>query len=164
MTLFKGSLKKIGWKEAREDVLKVNPALASVIDKIDPSNKHWFAKVSYPYGSLVLQKGLLMLPNKEGNIVPLDDPSIDTIIRAGLSYNLKSNPVSIVLKNSFELFLPLKERVTLLSDLIKPGAAFGAWRILNPGRSENPVFIWDITAGARAVFMLPKITEVKKHM
>ena len=50
-----------------------------------------------------------------------------------------------------------------MMSLIEPGSCFGAWRILNPYASQQPVFIWDMSAGARSIFMLPKISRAKKH-
>lgn len=164
MLSFKGSFEKLSWGQIRQDVAKVNAEFAKIIDDISPSDKHWIAKVTYPYGSLVMQKSVLMLPNKAGDIVPITDPTIDSAIQEGLGYNLNSNPVSMVLKNTFEIFLPLEERTIPLSGPIHPGAAFGAWRVLNPEKTQHPAFVWDMTAGARSVFMLPKITETKKHM
>jgi len=157
-------LKKLTWKEARAEVHAVNPKLAKIIDAIDPGKRYWLAKVSYPYGSLVMKRALLMLPNAQGTLVPVTDPSLPSEIREGLSYNLLSNPVSLVLKNTFEIFVPLADRIIPLGGLLYPGTAFGAWRILNLEHTQQPAFIWDMTAGARSVFMLPKITEVKKHM
>ncbi len=100
----KGSFEKLTWKQVRADVAKVNPAFAKIIDELSPSDKYWVAKVRYPYGSLVMKKALLMLPNAKGDIVPITDSSIDKNIREGLDYNLNSNPVSLVLKNTFEIF------------------------------------------------------------
>ena len=160
----KGNFEKLTWAQARDEVTRVNPAFAKIIDEISPDDKHWLAKVTYPYGSLAMQKSLLMIPNKDGTIVPITDPSIPATIQKDLGYNLNSNPVSLVLKNTFELFLPLEDRTIPWSGLIYPGTAFGAWRILNPDKTEQPAFIWDMTSGARSTFMLPKITEAKKHM
>lgn len=160
---FKGKLEKVTWNQVRAEVAKINPEFAAIIDEIDPSDQYWLAKVTYPYGSLVMKKALLMLPNKNGDIVPITDPSLDAEIRDGLEYNLKSNPVSFVLKNTFEIFLPLEDRAIPFSGLIYPGSVFGAWRVLNPHNSQHPAFLWDMTSGARSVFMLPKITEAKKH-
>ena len=159
----KAFLKKTTWKEVKKDAEAVNPALAKIINKLPLGPEHWLVKASYPYGSLVMKRSLLLLPNDRGEIVELTDSSIAGEIRAALDYNLKSNPVSLVLKNSFEIYLPLEDRTIPLSGLIVPGTAFGAWRMLNPGKSENPAFIWDMTSGARSVFMLPKITESSKH-
>lgn len=160
----KGHLEKVTWKQVRKEVAKLNPELAKIIDELSPSDDHWLAKVTYPYGSLVMKHSLLMLPNAKGNIVPITDPSIAPIIQEGLTYNLQSNPVSMVLKNTFEIYLPLADRTIPLSGPAYPGATFGAWRILNPTETEHPAFIWDMTAGVRSVFMLPKISEVKRHM
>lgn len=161
---FKGNLEKLTWKQVRQDVAKVNQEFAKIIDELEPGNKYWLTKVTYPYGSLVMNRAVLMLPNSSGQIVPITDSSIDPGIREGLGYNLNSNPVSLVLKNTFEIFLPLEDRIVPLSALISPGTAFGAWRVLNPKETQHPIFIWDMTAGGRSVFMLPKITEAKKHM
>lgn len=160
---FKGSAEKLSWKQARADVAKVNPEFAKLIDELNPGNKYWLVKATYPYGCPVLQRSVLTLPNAKGHVVPITDSSIDPEIKQGLGYNLNSNPVSLVLNNSFEIFLPLADRTIPLSGIIKPGTAFGAWRVLNPKNTEQPVFVWEMTAGARSVFMLPKITETLKH-
>ncbi len=159
----KAALSMLSWDQVKLNVEAVNPDLAAIINKLKLKKDHLLAKASYPYGSLVMKKSLLMLPNSEGEIVPITSDSIDGKIRAALDYNLESNPVSLVLKNSFEIFLPLNDRTIPLSGLIVPGTAFGAWRVLNPAKAENPAFIWDMTAGARSIFMMPKITETLRH-
>jgi hypothetical protein len=160
---FKGSIEKLTWKKARKEVFNVNPGFAEIIDALSPDDKHWLVKVRYPYGSPVMEKSVLMLPNSKGDIVPITDSSIDSELREGIDYNLNSNPVSVVLKNAFEIFLPLEDRTIPLSGVINPGTVFGAWRRLTPEKTEHPAFIWDMTAGARSVFMLPKITEGLRH-
>lgn len=161
--VLKGKLEKLVWKDIRSEVQAVNPELAKIIDELNPSSKHWLTKVTYPYGAEVMKRSLLMLPNRQGDLVPIADSSIDSELREGLSYNLNSNPVSLVLKNSFEIFLPLDDRTIPMTGLIYQGAAFGASHILRTGKIKQPAFIWDMTAGARTTFLLPKITEVKKH-
>ncbi len=159
--VYKGNCEKLTWKQVRQDVVKVNADFATIIDALNPSDDHWLIKATYPYGSLVMQRSVLTLPNSQGAIVPITDKSISADIRDGIGYNLNSNPVSLVLKNSF--YLPLADRTLPLSGLIPPGTVFGAWRVLNPDYTEQPVFIWDMSAGARSVFMMPKITETLKH-
>ncbi|MCW5589693.1 MAG: hypothetical protein KIT27_08540 [Legionellales bacterium] len=161
--IFKGKAEKLTWKDIRENVFHVNPEFAAIIDEVSPDDNHWLLKAEYPYGALVMQNSLLALPNEQGKIVPITDPSIAHDIQSGLSYNLNSNPVSFVLKNSFEIYLELDDRILPLSGLIMPGTAFGSWRVLNPEHSEQPKFIWDMSSGARSVFMLPKIAESLKH-
>lgn len=160
----KASLEVLTWDKVRKDVHNVNPNFAKTVDALSPSNDYFFIKVKYPYGSQVLKNAVLMLPDKNGNLVPITDSSIDPHIRSAIDYNLNSNPVSMVLKNTFEIYLPLEDRTIPLNGLVKPGSTFGTFRILHPQGSHQPKFIWDMTAGARSIFMLPKITEAKKHM
>ncbi len=162
-TLFKGSLQRLTWKQIRSEVIKVNPHFAKIIDKLNPTDDLWFAKATYPYGCEVMQESVLTLPNAKGEIVPITDKTISPEIRNGIGYNLNSNPVSLVLKNSFEIYYPVENYTIPLSGLITPGTTFGAWRLLNPEHSEQPVFIWDMSAGVRSTFMLPRITETLKH-
>ncbi len=163
MEKLKGSSEKVTWKQVREQVQIVNPEFAAIIDEMSPGDDHWMVRAKYPYGSQVLDKSLFLLPNVNGDIVPITDESIDKEIRAGLSYNLESNPVSLVLKNSFEIYYPLADRTLPFTGVIPQGTVFGAWRILHPQTTEHPAFLWDMSSGARSVFMLPKISEAIKH-
>ncbi|MFN3234937.1 MAG: hypothetical protein ACE365_05955 [Gammaproteobacteria bacterium] len=162
----KGKLSVVTWPEIRSQFAKLQPKLAQVIDELSPSDDHFFVKCSYPFGSQVLKKAELMIPaGKDGRLVPLSDPDVDPKIKNAISYNLESNPVSMVLKNSFEIFLTLPDRtVPFLDGIIPRGAIIGTYRTLNPEKSYQPKFIWDMAAGARSMFMLPKISEAKKHM
>jgi hypothetical protein len=157
------SLELVSWEQVRKEVAQINLTFAQAIDELNPGKKYPLVKVAYPYGSYVLKRAELMLPNSKGVIVPITDATIDSKLRGMLNYNLNSNPVSLVLNNTFEIFLPLPDRTIPMSGLITKGATFGAWRVLNPQSTQQPVFIWDMTAGARSIFMLPKITEEKKH-
>jgi hypothetical protein len=160
---YQGCTEKVVWEDVQNLSHKVNPEFTDIINELAPDKKHWLLKVSYPYGSSVMQRSILTLPNAKGILVPITDPSISREIQEGIGYNLNSNPVSLVLKNSFEIFLPLEDRTIPLSGVIEPGTTFGAWRVLSPETTEQPVFIWEMTAGSRSVFMLPKITEELKH-
>lgn len=157
------SLEACTWKDVRNDVWKVNPEFAAVVDHIDPGKEYGIYKVKYPYGSEILRNGGLYIPNSSGQLVPLNDSSIDSRLQECLGYNLGSNPVTLVLENSLELFATLEDRVVPLYGVMKPGKIFGFWRVLNPMLSHQAEFIWDMTAGARSIFMLPKISEAEKH-
>ncbi len=160
---FKGKSKKMTWSQVRRDVKRVSPELTKIIDDLSPGDEHWLLKVAYPYGSQVMQKSLLTLPNSQGDIVPITDQTIAPDIRDGLKYNLYSNPLSLILKNSFEIYLPMKDRALSLAGLLAEGSVFGASRMLEPHRIEEPIFLWEMTSGARSVFTLPRITDEIKH-
>lgn len=152
------------WKEVRSDLQKVNPKLVAAIDEISPNDSYTIFKASYPYGSMVIKRSDLQIPNNKGAIVPLTDPSISDRIKDLLGYNKGSNPVCMLLKNSMELFISLQNHTVSASSLITPGSIFGAYIILTRTKyCYQPAFIWDMTAGARSIFMLPKISETEKH-
>ena len=157
------SLQEFTWRQIREEVWKVNPSFAEIVDNLDPSDKYTIHKARYPYGSEILKRALLYLPDANGGVVPITSNHIDPKIRQDLNYNSNSNPVTMVLKNSVELFFSLEGRTISLYDPLDAGKIFGTWRILNPSKAHQPIFIWNMTAGARSIFMLPKITETEKH-
>jgi hypothetical protein len=161
----KAHLETIPWKQARSYVKSIRPDLAKIIDELDPGNEYQLVRCVYPFGSKVLSNGKLMLPCGVGREnIPIDSPDIDPKLQEAIGYNLNSNPVSLVVKNSFEIYIPLDDKSVLpLARPMGPGTLFGAYRVLNPGHSYQPIFTWDMTAGARSMFMLPKITEIKKY-
>jgi hypothetical protein len=146
------------WNVIREEVKPVNSELTEIIDEINPDKTHTFFKIIAPYGSEFLKNTKLWLPDSTGSrLIPLEEQN--SHIKESLSYNEGSNPVSITLKNSLELFLELEDRVIPYS-LVTPGKILGTWKIMEDSPSHCPAtFIWGLTAGARSVFMLPKIAE-----
>jgi len=162
----KGKLEVLSWEKIRKQVSEIKPKFAKIIDDISPDEEHFFIKCSYPFGSKVLKDAAFMIPaGKNGELTPLTDPSVDKKIKEAMGYNLDSNPVSMVLKNSFEIYYPLEDRtIPLLGGLMTPGTIFGTFRVLHPESSNQPKFLWEMTSGHRSMFMLPKIAEEKKHM
>jgi len=160
----KASLQELTWQQAREAVIKVNPKFAKVVDEINPSKEYTVFRAIYPYGAEILKNAVLYLPNNNGELIAITDSNISNHVRESLDYNMQSNPASLVLKNSIELFITLDDRtVPSLYGLVTPGKIFGTWRVLNPQKALQSAFIWDMTAGARSLFMLPKISEAERH-
>jgi len=158
-------IEKLSWPQIRQSVREVNPELAEIIDDLDPDDSFSLFRVKYPFGAEILKRGTLHLPMENGDILPITDQLIPKEVRDELSYNLMSNPVTLVLKNTCELFTGLHNRTTTLYGygMIPPGRLFGTFRILSEKKSHQPKFIWDMTAGARSIFMLPKISEAARH-
>ncbi len=155
----KATLEELEWKDVRGEVFSKNPELASIIDEISPSSEYTLFKASYPFGSEILKNGSLYVPNKEGFLKIITSDEIPKNVREKLSYNLNSNPVTLALHNTTEIFIVHENSTIPFYGLLTPGRIFGTWRILNPQIAQHPVFIWDMTAGARSIFMLPKISE-----
>jgi hypothetical protein len=154
-------LKSICWDDIREELSKLNPRLVKIIDAIEPDPKLTLFKVTYRFGDKILQSGKLFLPQKKHELVPLT--SLSEKIQEKLSYNLGTNPVSIVLDGTVEIFMVIDKHSIPLYGLIPKGRIFSASRVLSPNSSNAPAFLWDMTAGARSIFMLPKISENIGH-
>ena len=155
----KASIMFTTWEKIRNEVGNVNTELTNIIDNISPDKNYPLIKVKFPFGSKLIEKGKLQLPNKDGRLVPLSDPSIEKHLHEMLSYNAETNPVSIILKNSAEIFLPINNHTCPLYGVIRPGSVLSTSKILGDSLSHSPAFLWEMTAGARSLFLLPKIAE-----
>jgi hypothetical protein len=150
-------LEKLTWNQGRK---YISTELASIIDELDPSSRFSLYKAKYTYGDMILKKGDFYLPSqKQGCLIPFKSEEVSNKIKEDLGYNAGSNPVSLVLTNTLELFISLPDRIIPFS-IIKPGKIFGLWNVLDKEVSHYPeTFLWEMTAGARSIFMLPKISE-----
>lgn len=148
------------WDEIRDSVSKVNPTFASVIDGLKTKNDYPLYKVYYPFGSLIIDNGRFRFPLKDGTLAPITSSYIPPHIREQLGYNAGSIPLGIVLNHSVELFLQTEDRVIPYS-LNHAGKLIGLWTAL----SSLHVWLdaWQMTAGARSIFVLPKITDTVSH-
>ena len=157
------TLQECTWIEIREKFSSVNPILAKIIDKISPDDSYTFFVAKYPYGSQILIDGKMFLPGHNGELIPFEDSRICNNIRSKIGYVMGTNPMTMVLKNTLDLFITIENR-TIMFSLIEPGQVFGTWQLLDDiskGRMFfTPITLWDMTAGARSIFMLPKITDL----
>lgn len=154
---------ELTWRSIRDVVATLNPELSAILDELDPSDDCTFFKFTYQYGDEMLRQTTLYLPTTAGGLVPISHPGVSQHLKDSLSYNFGSNPVGMLLKNSMEMFISLQNRIVPFT-LIKPGRVFGTWKILDENISYHPSgFLWGTTAGARSVFMLPKISETISH-
>lgn len=152
-------LEELSWEDIRDEVGKVNPQLKEIIDGIGPSGRDFFYRARYPFGSKILDKSKFHIPyNRE--ILPIDDPRIPNKIKEQLGYSTYTShsvPLALSLNNSVELHLQAEDRITPFS-LYTTGKLFGLWSALPSMQSFGPR-VWNITAGARCIFLLPKIQD-----
>jgi hypothetical protein len=157
------TIEMVTWKEIREDFIKANHELGFIIDELSPNPSYTFYDTHYPFGSESLKNGFLYIPNGNGGLSLLNSSDIDQKIKEDLSYNLDSNPASLILSRSFEIFMVLENHTIPLYGLIPEGKLISTWRVLKATNSHTPAFLWNMTAGARSIFMLPKISEALGH-
>ncbi len=162
--LNKSHIKEVAWDDVREQVKKVNPELHEIIDQLATDRTYKLYKGCYPYGYESVKQGKLFWVNSEGQAVPLTDHSIDNQLKNELGYNLGSNPVSLVLKNSFEIFIIVEDH-TIPFVVVPQGKMLSTWLVLEQQHDAfcQPAFLWNVSAGSRSIFMLPKISTLDKY-
>jgi hypothetical protein len=158
----KAYIKQVTWQEARKEVKQVNPELADLIDDIDPGSEYTLYKACYPYGYESVKNGRFCWPDKDGNPFPLADSDVSNKIKEDLLYNLGSNPVTLVLSGTLEIFLTLDSYI-IPAGMIAGKNLFSTGLVLEQGINNQPAFLWNISAGARSLFMLRKIATTKKY-
>lgn len=152
---------KVNWSEIRSLIKKHNLGLSKIVDEWAPPEKeYYFYRASYRYGDKIHDNGKLNLPLKNGEVVPLNDPLIPNSLQNELSYS--SFPIGIILKNTTEVFMPLSNKIMSLA-IFGQGVPLGLLETLEAKKSCCLRNVWTITAGARSIFMLPKISDKVSH-
>lgn len=153
-------LTEVRWEEVRDEVLRVNPEFALIIDEVKTKNDFPLYKISYPYGSLIIESGQFHVPLSDGRLAAVTSKEAPSTIRQALDYNAGSIPLGLVLNRSVELFFQAEDRVI-------PSRMTGAGRLVGLWGALSPVHVWmdpwHMTAGARSTFVLPKITDATGH-
>lgn len=147
---------EVSWEDVRHDVQRVDRHLANMIDDVSKKTGHKLYKARYCYGDRIVTHGKFHLPLKDGGTVPLKEPDVATILQKHLGR--KSVPMGLILTNSVEIFFETK-RYVVPSKLFGPGKLFGLWEAFDPDPLDSLVSIWNLTAGARTICMLPSISD-----
>jgi len=151
------NLEIIHWSNAREDIRKTNPDLFEVIDELSPSNKYRLIRAKYCFGDLIVKNGELQLPSKEGQLLPVSHPETNKSLRSLVNYS--SIPLTILMNKASEVFIVDNDTIIPLK-FFTPGEIFGTFEILNYLVSYRSAPHWNVSAGSRSLFLLPKISDV----
>lgn len=151
----------LSWDQARPDIAAANSQFADVIDQLNLEKKHRILKVCYPYGQHILQQGQFLLPNSQGEFVTCNDPSLPIDVAAAFDY-IHTIPLAVVLRNSAEIFLSANDSITPFR-IINPGDIVSIWNVLESGDSCDRGNLWNIVAGGRSLFLLPKVSDSIAH-
>ncbi|EKE01327.1 MAG: hypothetical protein ACD_21C00158G0003 [uncultured bacterium] len=153
-------LEILTWKEARGEVKKANFKLADAIDACNFKEEIKFCKIEYPFGAPVFDKGILFVPNKNRQFVPISDPAIPDQYREYLGYD--SVPFGVVLKNSISNALITEGEFTAF-DGFYPGQIFGLRELFDSNYYLLNQEYWSLYAGARAIFSTTEISSQGKY-
>lgn len=148
------------WCDIRERVLKINPELCNAIDAVNPGKKYRLLRAKYNFGDVVVDSGVTYLPTTSGSLEPLNSQKVPLRIQEDLGYC--PIPLALTLSSSNEVFITTGKRIIPLN-FFKAGDLFGVFETINPFMVNQPIPMWTITAGARSIFMLPRITDTVGH-
>lgn len=153
-------LQVLEWQDIKNRVEIVNPTLFHEIDKLNPGREFKVVYAKYSFGQHILLDGELQIPIKEQETIGINDPSMNDIKKLLFGNKQLANvPVGISLKNSIELYSKPRHRVAPFS-IMHPGKLFALWSAFENEKSAHIGRIWNISAGARSIFLLPKISDL----
>lgn len=154
-------VERVAWHDVADLISQLNPNISSIINELGVDKNLSLYKVRYPYGQKLLDNGVLQLPTASGEFLPIHHEAINPQLQKDLHY-IKGMPVGIVLNRELEMFISINNRTTPFS-MMSPGKIFGLWAALDPTLSCERGNMWNITSGARSIFMLPKLTDSASH-
>lgn len=139
----------------------MQPEFANIIEEVSPPDNYLIYTCQYPYGALILDKGTFQITTKSDGLIPLSHSSVSKETRANLDYT-GTVPLSMVTSGAIETFLAVENR-TIPSSLYTSGEMVSLWRVLEGDCSYQEGPLWNISAGARTICMLPKITDKSSY-
>ncbi|CAN5423483.1 hypothetical protein BH10PSE19_BH10PSE19_00380 [soil metagenome] len=147
-------MEELIWEQVRHEIADVCPEVSHIIDEIAPNKTYKLIKVRYPFGSKIVDNGLLMLPTGNTEYFPLTDKRLPPTICNQLNYS--SVPLGVVIKNNIEVYRELDDRVYSIAYY---GHDFdiGIWEYFG---WTTP---YSLSSGARSLYMLPRITLTAAH-
>lgn len=160
--LLKLKVKKVFWKDYSEKFKEVNPEFYASVEAlhIEKNQDYYFYILKYHYGMNILSNGMLQLPTSAFKTVPLSDNVVPELLKKDLGY--RSVPFGMILENGSEAYTEMDSRVISLS-FFPAGSYLGLWEVFDSKESYFPKTVWDMSAGARNVFMLANIGESEAH-
>lgn len=162
---------ELGWEELYSIIYAIKPRLAKRMQENAKQLKGLpFFIVNYPFGEKIINNREVYLPLVGGGCISFNDPSLPDILRNHLSYTPGiDNPVGMILNKESEFYLPRGHRIASYP-VIRTGQIFGFAHIVDAVMNDNAaadkkayISIWNLDAGARTAFILPKVSENQKH-
>lgn len=160
------AVQKQYWIDVRNQVKSIAPALAQIIDQIDPGQDYPLYRVKYPFGFKVLKDGQFSLPDVNGQPIKLSDGNVPSELQEALSYNAYHNPVGLAINKGLEIFTNFAG-YAIPFHVFYPGDLFGLANLLDLQQNDQSLqtepAIWNMTSGTRSCFMAPKISRASSH-
>lgn len=150
----------VSWKDIKSDVKKLNITLFNIMEEINPPASMKLILAEYPYGTLIVDDGLLTLCNDQGDAIPINDPDFPRQVKESLSY--ASITLGFLLNKSSEVYIKLGARNVPLN-MLHPGKFLGLFEVVSAMTNSKSIAIWNVCSGARSAMLLPKISDTTSH-
>lgn len=157
-------LKIVNWSEVEADIKEALPHLHEIIARINPGKDLKLVKARYPFGTRIYHGGLVYLPTGYNTSVPFGHPSLPKELIPLLNYSCL--PLGVNLNKCVEGYKDLNGAIHPFV-LLNPELSIGTWEHLAgkylTDQADATTSNISLTAGARSIFMLPKITDSICH-
>ncbi len=153
-------IQTVYWKTVRNRVAEINPAFAAAVDAVAPGQQFPIYSVTYPFGQMIFDEGILNIPHSNGRWLPLNHADVPVPMKEQLSY--RAIPIGLMLKHSAEVHVDTQDRIIPLT-ILSQGTPFGLWEALDPLHSYFTRLAWCVSSGARSLYLLCKISEATGH-
>jgi hypothetical protein len=160
MTYLQNNMEILTWQKVRAEFRLVNNELAGLIDALDPGESYKFIKIRYKFGQSIVNMGRLHVPISESETAGLEDAGLDSLLKNELNYNIL--PMWMNINKKSEVFYENHQRV-MPTKIISPGVVLGLWEAFDPRPDVHTEGLWNVTAGVRSLFMLPKVSDQIAH-
>ncbi|MFW2535216.1 hypothetical protein [Legionella sp. 28fT52] len=135
-------MSEISWDKVRADIARVNKPLFELLQKVEGIENMYFNIFEYPYGQIIADEQYFYLP-EEGGKTPIV-------------------PFSMILEKKLEMFIEFKGKSSTYK-VYGEGELLGVSSLSSTSSKHHPSDILQISSGARNVFLLCPIADVKPH-
>jgi hypothetical protein len=152
-------IREVSWGEIKDQVAKVNPTFFEAMDKVAYHSTAKLFLASYQFGDLMVNSGVTQLPI-DGHLISIKHPELPEPFKTELTYSHMA--AGLFLNKTAEVFVDLETRVHPLH-MFNVGDIYGLWELLDSPDSPYYRRMWSIAAGARSLFLVPKVTDTASH-
>lgn len=150
---------KVYWSDIKDDIVHINSKFYHIVEQLNVI-KYPLYVCKFPFGEPAGDLQSQFIPNHDGSIRRLTDPSLPSELVKNLGYGQKNAPLAMVLEKQQEWYIEILPGNTVIPMLIKkPGDFFSYTKVLDVHRKFNysPMGVLHSMSGARSLFLLPSI-------
>lgn len=135
-------MSELSWDNVKTDIARANLALFEILQTVEGIQNMFFTVFEYPYGQIIADELFFYLPCSGGEMTGV--------------------PFSMVLNKHLEMFIEFRGKSSAYK-IYKEGDFLGIRALHSSSNIHHPTDILQISSGARNVFLLCPIADVKPH-